>query len=440
MMLKNNEECPHYPQPGDAGSCTHTEIFALILSLALLAGCQAVSIVPTPTLYVASEENPFAAVPPALRTSTLDVLFATDRRREETSKLAKSYGTGRSLSLAFGSAELEIGNDLSWEDVVAESRTEKRKRSLALEVKTLLELGRWPETPIPRVYEGDKLVDDPAVLAERSRVSEQFCAEVTRRLSLTQKKDVYIIINGFNYDFERAMSVTASLWHFLGRQGVAIAYSWPSGSGGMRGYFYDRESGEFTVHHLKNFLTTLATCADVKRVHLIAHSLGTVVVTAALRELVLKLGQDGALRLKIHNLVLAAADLDLEVTSQRLAAERVGAVVKRSTMYFSPKDTILGFSNWLHKGNERLGEMEPGDLPPPLVTILELHPDVQIIDVEREVGSLLHGYFYDNPAVLSDLILLLRDDRDPGAEYGRPLERRGANYWEIPAGYPEPDS
>lgn len=413
---------------------------ALILSLVLLAGCQSVSIVQTPTLYIASDANPFASVPPALRTNTLAILFATDRRREDKSELALSYGSRRSLALAFGSGELEIGKDLTWDDVVAASRTDKRKRSLALEVTTLLELGRWPETPIPRVSDGDRFVDDPEVLAEGARVSEQFCGEVTRRLSLTQKNDVYIVINGYNYDFERAMRVTASLWHFLGRQGVAIAYAWPSGGGGMRGYFYDRESGEFTVHHLKNFLTTLATCADVERVHLIAHSRGTDIVTAAIRELLLELGRDGASRLKIHNLVLAASDLDLEVSSQRLAAERVGEVVHRSTIYVSPKDMILGFSNWLQNSDERLGQVEPGDLPPTLLSFLELHSGVQFIDVGREVGSLLHGYYYDNPAVLSDLILLLRDDRDPGVKNGRPLERRGTNYWEIPEGYPEPDS
>ena len=39
------------------------------------------------------------------------------------------------------------------------------------------------------------------------------------------------------------MLVIAELWHFLGRQGVPILYTWPAGFGGLRGYTRDRESG-----------------------------------------------------------------------------------------------------------------------------------------------------------------------------------------------------
>ena len=49
-----------------------------------------------------------------------------------------------------------------------------------------------------------------------------------------------------------------------------------------------------------------------------------------------------------------------------------------------------------------------------------------------------HSYFRTNPAVSSDLILMIRDNRDPGAENGRPLIEidRGLNYWKIKDGYP----
>ena len=48
-----------------------------------------------------------------------------------------------------------------------------------------------------------------------------------------------------------------------------------------------------------------------------------------------------------------------------------------------------------------------------------------------QLGASGHSYFIDNPAVLSDLILLLRDDRPPGAEHGRPLLHRDDGFWEI---------
>ena len=46
-----------------------------------------------------------------------------------------------------------------------------------------------------------------------------------------------------------------------------------------------------------------------------------------------------------------------------------------------------------------------------------------------------HSYFRDAPTVSSDLVLLLRDDLDPGAP-GRPLEPIGLRFWRVPAGYP----
>jgi hypothetical protein len=36
---------------------------------------------------------------------------------------------------------------------------------------------------------------------------------------------------------------------------------------------------------------------------------------------------------------------------------------------------------------------------------------------------------------MADLVLMLRDDLDPGPP-GRPLEDLGLNFWAVPPGYP----
>jgi hypothetical protein len=46
-----------------------------------------------------------------------------------------------------------------------------------------------------------------------------------------------------------------------------------------------------------------------------------------------------------------------------------------------------------------------------------------------------HYYFYENPAASSDLILLLRDNKDPGPAHGRPLIPKGHNFWQIDDNY-----
>ncbi|MFB3076629.1 MAG: alpha/beta hydrolase, partial [Lysobacterales bacterium] len=42
--------------------------------------------------------------------------------------------------------------------------------------------------------------------------------------------------------------------------------------GGASGYIYDRESGEFTVHHLKNLIRSLSGTPEIKRIHMYFHS------------------------------------------------------------------------------------------------------------------------------------------------------------------------
>ena len=67
----------------------------------------------------------------------------------------------------------------------------------------------------------------------------------------------------------------AELWHFLGRIGVPIIYTWPAGYPGLFGYTYDRESSEFTVNHFRELLTLMAGFPEIEKINLIAHSRGT---------------------------------------------------------------------------------------------------------------------------------------------------------------------
>ena len=60
------------------------------------------------------------------------------------------------------------------------------------------------------------------------------------------------------------------------------------------------------------------------------------------------------------------------------------------------------------------------------------------IDANVTSSFLGHGYFHKNPAVSSDLVLVLRYDLDSGAENGRPLKRKEGIYWELTDDYMMP--
>ncbi len=413
-------------------------VVVLILTLGL-GGCQA-QLMPTPNLYVKSGPASFAKVVPEFQSNTVDILYVTDRKPEKQKQGQAQYGFGRSDSSAYGSCVVEIGKEISWETLVENSQRHRRSPSLPMSILRITELGRFVELPLPLVKVGNQLIEDPAVKAKQDELAQKAIQEVRHHLKLTPRKEAFVFVHGNFNAFEDAMFVMAGLWHFLGREGVPIVYSWPSGSKGglIRRYTYDRESGEFTVFHLKQFIRFLALCPELKKIHIVSHSQGTNVITNALRELFIEAraaGRDPQKQYKIGNLVLAAPDIDFGVAIQRIANEQFFNGVGRLTIYVSKNDFTLGLADWLLSSN-RLGKIRSDDISQTVKRNAAKVGRTHVIEAKLKRDSSGHSYFYTSPAVSSDLILLLRDNRDPGASNGRPLIQQDINFWQITDDYP----
>ena len=98
----------------------------LVLGCVLLLGCQQV-LSPTPNLYLEGDADWFADVPSELRQTTVDVLYVTDRVQNQKEGKPTTYGYERSGSLAWGSADVELGNQLTWEELAALSQMRNRR-------------------------------------------------------------------------------------------------------------------------------------------------------------------------------------------------------------------------------------------------------------------------------------------------------------------------
>jgi esterase/lipase superfamily enzyme len=232
-----------------------TSTLGLLLAVGLLAGCPGPHLMPTPNVYVQAQLTPFADVAPPLRTNTVDVLYATDRKPVPRDDGTLAYGYGRSFSLAVGSCVVEIGQDVAWDILVQQSQQAERTQPLPMRIRAMTEQVRLPATPMPVVLHNGLPTVAPAVQEAYEHAAEQVRQDLRQRLTLTSRKVAYVYVHGYNDTFEDGALVIAELWHFLGRQGVPILYTWPAGSGsGLRGYEHDRESGEFTLFHLKQFL------------------------------------------------------------------------------------------------------------------------------------------------------------------------------------------
>ena len=414
-------------------------IWALLIVL-LLGGCARV-MMPPPNLYTSGAQKPFGNLREELRSSRVDVLYVTDRAPEIDSSEVLSYGSDRSTSLAYGSAIVEMGNNLSWEELKAYSRGESGvSRNLPLKVISVKALGRLPATPYPFEVQADGTIRfDSKFLAERERVEEKGRKELLRRLSLTRRKDVFLFIHGVGNTLEDAAATAAEGWHFLGREGVPVVYSWPAGRGGLLFYAYDSESSQFTIFHLKQFIRFLASTPEVENVHILAHSRGTDVATTALRELVIEYraaSKDPRKHLKIKNLVLVAADLDVDIVMQRLIAEVIGAAAERVTIYASSDDSALSFASMLFGSRSRLGHFDLETVTEQERKILAQIPNLDFIAYTGRLGGTFgHAYFRENPAISSDIISLLRYGSPPGQATGRPLKHVFDNLWQIDDDY-----
>lgn len=420
------------------------QVAGTLLCLGLCVACGP-KFMPTPNLYGTARQPLFQELSPELASSDLDVMYVTDRAPEADGSGAPWYGYERSASLAYGLARLEIGRDMSWDELVAYSTTPSRRFGRpAVRLESVTELGRLPATPYLFRSQAPGLVERaPEVTAEWDEAQARARRHLLERLALTPRKEVFVYVHGVGNSFEDAVLAVGEAWHFMGREGVPIAYTWPAGRGGLLFYGYDRESGEFTIFHLKQLLEALAAIPEVEKVHLVAHSRGTDVTTTALRELVIAAraaGRNPREHLKVENVVLAAADLDFGVVMQRLVAEAIGPAFGRITVYANADDDAMSAANTLLGSRLRLGELKPETLSEEQRRSVAEIANLDIVTYRGRVGgSFGHGYFRANPAVSSDIIARLRYGLLPGEGLRsglRPVEE-GSNFWVIEDDYLE---
>jgi esterase/lipase superfamily enzyme len=412
-----------------------------------MSGCHRY-LVETPNLLRAQDPlRIYADCPEDCQTADAAVLYATDRAVSGDNKSNPTYGYTRASSLAYGVANVSLNPNPSWKELIQESTKAKRGREFELKVASIQEVGRID--PRHELAKGKNKAMFTQVSQDGPALQQAMAQEVAtdpgplhdllrRRLAQADRKDVYIYVHGYNNSFDDAVFRAAEVWHFMGRVGVPIAFTWPAGRGGVRGYAYDRESGEFSVGHLRNFIQTVADCPEVERIHLVAHSRGCDVTISALRELHLAINAQGKStqrELKLENLVLAAPDVDEDVFMQRFVGEGLLQAARRTTIYASDRDRAIELSDIVFASRRRLGLLAVKDFNPKMKRGLAKLPNVQFIECKLSGLWIGHSYVFEHPAALSDLILVLRDRRPPGVENGRPLHQPAEGIWELTDDY-----
>ena len=415
------------------------------MTLAVSACAVPRTMMPTPAVYAKGVEQAFEVdLPDELKSPDMPVLYATDRMPTGGSGGYNTYGVGRSRSLAMGEATVKAGSNNSWEDLVADAHAESRSRPLRLDVLSVAESVRTPDYPLPYSRVHGQTKTDPEALAKESQAMTAARRLLKERISQAPRKEVLVYIHGVATTFEDSLCATAELWHFMGREFVPIAYSWPAGRGSfLRGYAYDRESSEITLFHFKRFLRWLSSLPEVEGIHLVAHSRGADLTLKTLRELAIESQAKGVSpqkRYKVRNVVLAAPDISGELGLQRAIDGGAVLVPDRWTTYASPRDRAIGVAEFLFSG-ERMGRFSISDAEESEREEAQKYAGffepvtANITYRGRTGGRYGHEFFVADPVVSSDLVLAVRFGREPGPENGRPLTPKGSIFWRIDNDY-----
>jgi esterase/lipase superfamily enzyme len=199
-------------------------------------------------------------------------------------------------------------------------------------------------------------------------------------------RDVLIYVHGFNQTFEAAALDAVRLSDGIRFRGETMVFSWPS-KAKLFDYAYDRESAMWSRDALQQVLEALLASPNVGRVHLVAHSIGTMVTMEALRQLYAVHGEASAAR--IGAVVLASPDVDMDVFSS--SVERIGCLAPNIIVVTATNDRALAVSRWIAGGITRVGAAEKARL-----TKLGL----RVVDASQEGwGIVNHDLFLSNSHV-----------------------------------------
>ncbi len=222
---------------------------------------------------------------------------------------------------------------------------------------------------------------------------ERFLDEIRRLSSRSAEGDALVFVHGFNTTMEEGVRRTAQLAYDLKFKGPAIMFSWPSHDS-LLDYNKDGRNAELSGGPLRDLLLSLSQRAGVKRIHVIAHSMGNRVLAQALTRI-------GDAKSTIREIALMAPDIDAELF--RELASRFPKSVGPIALYASSRDKAL-LASASFGGYRRAGQGGRDIL---------VVPGIDTIDASSVDTSLIgigHQYYADRREILTDLYSFFRGD------------------------------
>jgi esterase/lipase superfamily enzyme len=212
--------------------------------------------------------------------------------------------------------------------------------------------------------------------------------------------DVLLYVHGYNTTFETAVLDAARLSDGIKFVGETMVFSWPSRAS-LLDYGYDRESAMWSRDSLQQVFDGLIANQVVGHVHIVAHSIGTMLTMEALRQVYAQLGEEAVNR--IGSVVFASPDIDMDGFAS--SVKRIGPLAGKITVVASTNDRALAVSRWIAGGITRVGAAEGEQLT---------RMGIRVIDASKQGwGIINHDLFLSNAQVRK--VIRNAIDGNPGA-------------------------
>jgi len=351
------------------------KVIGLWVGAVALSGCASIATEPT-------------TLPDVVEAKTVSTFYITDRALPDADDDAKFFSHRR--------GEVSWGTGLVDVPLAVPGETEKRSW-----------LNKY----------GNQRIKNAVVTNVSPQSRAEFLKSVQSAIQASPRGELLMFVHGYNTDFDEAMRRTAQISWDTRFRGAAVLFSWPS-KPSVTGYTADEAGVHWATTHLTETLDTLVSVSGVRRVILIAHSMGS----RAMTEAIVRLTRNGVDLSALKHLVLAAPDIDADVFVRDVAPQLV-APGRQVTLYASSRDRALELSEQLHD-YPRAGDA--GDN-------VVLFPGIDTVDAtDVDTSFLGHNYYGENQTIMSDVRELIGSDTPAGERAGvEPVNSDAGSYWRL---------
>src|SRR5262249_14388119 len=157
------------------------------------------------------------------------------------------------------------------------------------------------------------------------------------------------------------------------------------------------DSAMWSRDALQSVLDTLTASPATGRIHIVAHSVGTMLTMEALRQLYARAGDPAAAR--FGAIVFASPDIDMDVFAN--SVEHVGPLARKIIVITATNDRALAVSRWIAGGMTRVGAAEKSRLR---------QMGLRVIDASQEGWGIINHDLFLSDGQVRQVIRRVIDD------------------------------